>query len=171
MLMGLTGARLTFRTLGCWFPILRLMSMNPSYVCETYKTRRPKTTSINLAGPHKTNLFLPHAAPRTHALAPLTDDDTNQTTPKEGVCKGDHPIPDQHAVDLFLALGGMRQASHARRVRVFAALSGPFRLTLTRTEMTRRGRVGDRGRGGRRRLEDLDKVFFFHRHRVKEMTQ
>jgi hypothetical protein len=28
--------RLTFLTLGCCFPILRLISMNPSYVCETY---------------------------------------------------------------------------------------------------------------------------------------
>jgi hypothetical protein len=27
--------QLTFLTLGCCFPILRLISMNPSYVCET----------------------------------------------------------------------------------------------------------------------------------------
>jgi hypothetical protein len=105
-------------------------------------------------------LYRPHVA--TYALAPLTDDHADQTTAKEGICKWDHPILDQDPIDLFLSLGGVRQqpGSHARtRTRmVRVALSASFRLTVTWTEMSRSG--------GRRRLEDLDQVFFFHRHRV-----
>jgi hypothetical protein len=102
----------------------------------------------------------PHVT--THALAPLADDHADQTTAKEGICKGYHPIFDQDPINLFLSLGGVRQqpGSHARaRTRmVRVALSSPFRLTVTWTEMSRSG--------GRRRLEDLDQVFFLHRHRV-----
>lgn len=150
---------LTFLTLGCCFPILRLMSMNPSYVCETYKNDPARSGSAS-PSPTRVLLYKPHVM--THAFAPLADDHANQTTPKEGICKGDHPILHQHPIDLFLSLGGVRQqpGSHARaRTRmVRVALSGAFRMTMTRPEMSRSG--------GRRRLEDLDQVFFFHRHRV-----